>query len=563
MADQQPFPFAFEDPLFSKGSSMAVDDLPLIGSQIHQDASSASHSASEGHGAQRRTDSQVSFLNKAEVLASENTHSPRTIDSFSANTSASQTQETQATSDPWGILQSINPDYATVYLSKTDGRGYLLGRHKECDIIFNHPQISNRHCLIFKENRVDTQTGPVDCIFIEDLSTNGTYVNGKKIGRNQRRQIHPGDSIQLARYNSKLHEKFNDNFYIFKQVTHETNELGLTINKKYLIGNTLGRGNFAEVKLATDRTTGKRYAVKIINKRRFLNKPKLTESLQREIAILMAIKHPCIISTHGVYDEEDFLYIVLELVDGGELFDLIVKKRRFTEPEARVVFYQLFQAIKYLHDRGITHRDMKPENILLDPRDPLRVKISDFGLAKIVGEDSFIKTLCGTPNYVAPEVLQPPQYRQYSKKVDLWSLGVILYICLCGFPPFSDELGPPNMQAQIREGIYNFPSPYWDDISPEAISLVEKLLQVNPEKRLTVDEALEHPWMKMENQMHEVTSTAPFFHSLKQEFNRVHTTLSPEKVLNELQSDGNTAAVLKREPATHRADSPSKRPRTS
>ncbi|ORX91130.1 Pkinase-domain-containing protein [Basidiobolus meristosporus CBS 931.73] len=556
MADQQ-LPFSLEDPLFSKGSSMMVDELPLIGPQVTSDPS-IGQSTNEGTIPTKRTDSQASFLRKAEFLVSEN-GSTEPIDSTPSNDSSSQIEDTPTTH--WGILQSINPEYPTVYLSKTDGRGYLLGRHSECDVIFTHPQISNRHCLIFKENRVETQTGPVDCIFIEDLSTNGTYVNGKKIGRNQRRQIRQGDSIQLARYNSKLHEKFNDNFYIFKQVSPETNEPGLTISKKYLIGNTLGRGNFAEVKLATDRTTGKRYAVKIINKRRFLNKPKLSESLQREIAILMAIKHPSIISTHGVYDEQDFLYIVLELVDGGELFDLIVKKRRFTEPEARVIFYQLFQAIKYLHDRGITHRDMKPENILLDPRDPLRVKISDFGLAKIVGEESFIKTLCGTPNYVAPEVLQPPQHRQYSKKVDLWSLGVILYICLCGFPP--SPLGPPNMQSQIKEGIYGFPSPYWDNISPEAISLIKQLLQVNPEKRLTVDEALEHPWMNMENQMQDDATTAPFFNTLKQEFTRVHTTLSPEKGAEEARSSSSTSSMAKREPASQEVDSPSKRPKTS
>ncbi|ORX99509.1 Pkinase-domain-containing protein [Basidiobolus meristosporus CBS 931.73] len=424
--------------------------------------------------------------------------------------------------DCWGILQSLNSTQQTIYLSRTDGKGYLLGRHPECDVTIDHPQVSNRHCLIFKENKVDTQAGP---------------------------QEFSGDHVQLTSSSSKSGAAIEDHSFIFKQLAlHKEHQSAL--HEKYLIGGTLGQGNFAEVKLATERSTGKKFAVKIINKLRFRQKSKLNEALQREIAILMAIKHPCIISTHGVYDEQDFLYIVLELVDGGELFDLIEQKQRFSEPETRLVFYQLFQAIKYLHDRGITHRDMKPENILLDSKSPLRVKVSDFGLAKIVGEASFTQTLCGTPNYVAPEVLQLPQHRQYSKGVDLWSLGVILYICLCGFPPFADELGPPSMQAQIKEGIYNFPSPYWDNVSAEAIDLVKRLLQVNPQERLTVDEALEHPWMKIEDRVQEDASISSYFDTLKHEFSRVHTTLSSE-----------TPEVCKREPMADSSHASLKRPR--
>ncbi|KAK9704130.1 serine/threonine protein kinase, variant 2 [Basidiobolus ranarum] len=468
MAEQQQrLPFSFEDPLFSKGSSMATDDLPLMASQTELGTSGNNPNVEEEDvEVSLHTHSQVSFLQKAEDLASEVVHTPEFEGSSPINVSPEVTQETQETAESWGILQSFSSVLPTIHLSKTDGKGYLLGRHPECDVTINHPQISNRHCLVFKENKIDTQTGPQECVFIEDLSSNGTRVNGKKIGRNQRRQIFSGDHIQLTSTSSKSAGTFDNNFFLFKQIMQD-DEFKSTINEKYFIGATLGQGNFAEVKVATERSTGKKFAVKIINKLRFRHKPKLNEALQREIAILMAIKHPCIISTHGVYDEQDFLYIILELVDGGELFDLIQKKQRFSEPEARFIFYQLFQAIKYLHDRGITHRDMKPENILLDSKGPLRVKVSDFGLAKIVGEASFIQTLCGTPNYVAPEVLQLPQHRQYSKGVDLWSLGVILYICLCGFPPFSDELGPPSMQTQIKEGIYNFPSPYWDNISFE------------------------------------------------------------------------------------------------
>jgi len=165
--------------------------------------------------------------------------------------------------------------------------------------------------------------------------------------------------------------------------------------------------------------------------------------------------------------------------------------------DTRKVFVQLFNGLKYLHERNIVHRDIKPENILLCDTD-LTVKLADFGLAKIIGEDSFTTSLCGTPSYVAPEILEPSRNRKYTRAVDMWSLGVVLYICLCGFPPFSDELytpdNPYNLSQQIREAKYDFPSPYWDDIADPALYLIESMLEVNPNKRITVDMALKHAW---------------------------------------------------------------------
>jgi serine/threonine-protein kinase CHEK2 len=150
------------------------------------------------------------------------------------------------------------------------------------------------------------------------------------------------------------------------------------------------------------------------------------------------------------------------------------------------------------HERGIVHRDIKPENILLADTN-LTIKVADFGLAKIIGEESFTTTLCGTPSYVAPEILQPSNRRRYTRAVDIWSLGVVLYICLCGFPPFSDELytveNPYTLAQQIMHGRYDFPSPYWDSVGDPALDLIEKMLTVDPEQRITVDECLEHPWL--------------------------------------------------------------------
>jgi serine/threonine-protein kinase Chk2 len=149
------------------------------------------------------------------------------------------------------------------------------------------------------------------------------------------------------------------------------------------------------------------------------------------------------------------------------------------------------------HERGIVHRDIKPENILLTDKD-LHVKVADFGLAKIIGEESFTTTLCGTPSYVAPEILEESRHRRYTRAVDVWSLGVVLYICLCGFPPFSDELysrdNPYTLTQQIKMGRFDYPSPYWDSVGDPALDLIDRMLTVDVEKRYTIDDCLEHPW---------------------------------------------------------------------
>jgi serine/threonine-protein kinase Chk2 len=143
------------------------------------------------------------------------------------------------------------------------------------------------------------------------------------------------------------------------------------------------------------------------------------------------------------------------------------------------------------------HRDIKPENILLTDKD-LHVKLADFGLAKIIGEESFTTTLCGTPSYVAPEILEDSRHRRYTRAVDVWSLGVVLYICLCGFPPFSDELyskeNPFTLTQQIKTGRFDYPSPYWDSVGDPALDLIDRMLTVDVEKRYTIDDCLEHPW---------------------------------------------------------------------
>merc|ERR1712073_288940 len=184
--------------------------------------------------------------------------------------------------------------------------------------------------------------------------------------------------------------------------------------------------------------------------------------------------------------------LVLELLAGGELFESVVKKRCYTETEAANVIRQVARACQYMHQRGVIHRDLKPENLVYLDEGNTQICVTDFGLAKFVNyEGGLMKTACGTPGYVAPEILKQ---KQYDSQVDLWSIGVILYILLCGFPPFVEK-NLRGLYRVIRKGQYSFPDPFWEKVSPEAKDCVKKLLVVDPDKRLTATQLLKHPWV--------------------------------------------------------------------
>jgi len=266
------------------------------------------------------------------------------------------------------------------------------------------------------------------------------------------------------------------------------------IKKNYEMGDVLGSGNFAVVKKATNKQKDSKIptqvAIKIIDKAKVED----MNDIQREIEIMSIISHPNVINLFEIYDEPKKMHLVMELVTGGELFDRIVSAGSYTEADAANTIKTLCSALAYLHEKDIVHRDLKPENILYEsPADDAQIKVADFGLARIVSNKDMMKTACGTPGYVAPEILKNQGYN--SGAVDLWSAGVILYILLCGFPPFYEE-ELPALFDQILHARYDFPSPWWDNISAEAKDLVTKLLELDPKKRLTAVQVAEHPWIK-------------------------------------------------------------------
>jgi len=255
---------------------------------------------------------------------------------------------------------------------------------------------------------------------------------------------------------------------------------------RYTLLETLGQGSFATVKKAVDRNTGQAYAVKIIEKKKILGEG-LELQLKREVTIMLNLKHDNIVRMYEVLQSENNVYLVIELVTGGggDLFDVIKGSKHLDDKTARLYFQQLVVAIHVCHVNGIAHRDLKPENCLIAAGGVL--KIADFGLANLQKSNEYLKTVCGTPNYVAPEVLKQTEYDGF--KSDMWSAGVILYVMLAGRLPFYQKQ-LAELVAKIKAGDYKIP----ENVSQESIDLIQKLLCVDPEKRYTVHDCAKHPW---------------------------------------------------------------------
>ncbi|KAL3828676.1 hypothetical protein ACJIZ3_017478 [Penstemon smallii] len=258
---------------------------------------------------------------------------------------------------------------------------------------------------------------------------------------------------------------------------------------RYEVGRTIGEGTFAKVKFARNSENGEPVAIKILDKDKVL-KNKMAEQIRREIATMKLIKHPNVVRLYEVMASKTKIFIVLEFVTGGELFDKIVNDGRMREDEARKYFQQLINAVDYCHSRGVFHRDLKPENLLLDVAGNL--KVSDFGLSALsqqVRDDGLLHTTCGTPNYVAPEVLNDRGYD--GETADLWSCGVILFVLLAGYLPFDD---PNLMNLYKKISSAEFTCPPW--LSFGAMKLIARILDPNPMNRITIAEILEDEWFK-------------------------------------------------------------------
>uniref|UniRef100_A0A8C1TKD6 calcium/calmodulin-dependent protein kinase n=1 Tax=Cyprinus carpio TaxID=7962 RepID=A0A8C1TKD6_CYPCA len=261
--------------------------------------------------------------------------------------------------------------------------------------------------------------------------------------------------------------------------------------EEYQLFEELGKGAFSVVRRCVKVLSGQEYAAKIINTKKLSTRDH--QKLDREARICRLLKHSNIVRLHDSISEEGHHYLIFDLVTGGELFEDIVAREYYSEADASHCIQQILEAVLHCHQMGVVHRDLKPENLLLASKSKgAAVKLADFGLAiEVEGDQQAWFGFAGTPGYLSPEVLRKDPY---GKAVDLWACGVILYILLVGYPPFWDE-DQHRLYQQIKAGAYDFPSPEWDTVTPEAKDLINKMLTINPSKRITAAEALKHPWI--------------------------------------------------------------------
>jgi serine/threonine-protein kinase Chk2 len=406
-----------------------------------------------------------------------------------------------ASGKPTGWAELVSLDQGSFPSQALVEKIVTFGRKSDCTVRFTEQAISTLHARLYVDEEASGKSKET-VVFLEDLSSNGTFVNKSKIGKGKRVRLNNGDEITFHTASQK--DGGAKVGFVFRLAAGPKSAEDATgPERDYDIRETLGEGNFAVVKLCVHKQTGEKFAIKCIDKKKIDNK----DSLMTEVRILCNIKHPHVVSIKDTYETPQQLYLVLEMAPGGDLFDRVVSKKTYPENEARALMRNLCAAIQYLHSQGIAHRDLKPENILMASKDDdVDIKVSDFGLSKVVGEDQLMKTLCGTPQYLAPEVFEKREGNSagYSKAVDVWSMGVILYILLCGYPPFD-----ANDFDKIRNAQYNFNHKMWNKVSAEAKDLVTRMLTADPAARISVPDILQHPWTVGADQPAAATKEAP------------------------------------------------------
>jgi len=390
----------------------------------------------------------------------------------------------------WGQLY---PHCGTFPRIRLDREVFRLGRAADSDYVVRASDmgseqwrisVSNTQCEIWRDR---------DGVWLKDCSLYGTWVNGRKVGRGNTAPLSHNAEICFVAPSKKV-------LVFMSSDPGEDEVLPAELTSRYAVSRVLGRGTAGEVRLAFRLPDLHPVAIKIIRKQPGYTAANSRLNLYNEVRILQTVSHPCIIKLEDVIDTPKFLFIVLELADGGELFDKIVEKSKVPEGDAKLYFYQICSAIEYLHAKGICHRDLKPENILLcsGKDSKLIIKLSDLGLSKLLHFGTALRTFCGTEQYMAPEVLPCGSGAgEYTLKADCWSLGVILYIILSGAMPFvKGREDGMSLHDQISNGSFIFYGHLFHKISQEALDLIKRLLTPNPEERLSIEDTLNHPWLQ-------------------------------------------------------------------
>uniref|UniRef100_A0A182NBU3 non-specific serine/threonine protein kinase n=1 Tax=Anopheles dirus TaxID=7168 RepID=A0A182NBU3_9DIPT len=375
---------------------------------------------------------------------------------------------------------------------------FKVGRDEVCDLTLdkdNLPssklnRVSKLHFTIKRD--LGDVTNPT---YIYDYSRNGTYINARLIGPNKCMILKHEDIISIAGADLRA--------FVYFDLRHgvSTDIKAQELLDRYHIGKKIGCGAYGTVYLLYDTISCRPYAMKQVRKDPLneRSRPTFLNDAQRvmnEVDIMKSLNHPCVIKMHDIVDKPDSVYMVLEYMKGGDLLTRILENRYLTEKTAKLYFLQMCLAVKYLHEQGITHRDLKPDNMLLRDSDEYTLlKVTDFGLSKFVRKNSVMRTICGTSLYVAPEVLKSNGRGSYTRKVDIWSMGVVLFAMLCGSLPFSDEYGTPATE-QIKRGEFKMRQSVWKTVTLPARKLVSSMLCVNSNMRPSIDKLLQSNWLR-------------------------------------------------------------------
>ncbi|KAF9531599.1 kinase-like domain-containing protein [Crepidotus variabilis] len=413
-----------------------------------------------------------------------------------------QTQSTQQASQQppskevdahlWGYLSPCNPGPLTRIDFWKIHPKYTIGRNIEINqVVFPGFKVSNQHAVI----TWDGNDVPTSSVVVEDKSSNGTFINGERIGKGHSRILREGNEIAFGTsIPQPQNNGLEDYRFIYRHTAGGTPTEGLYTN--YDLGSELGKGSFAIVRKAVHKSTGVWYAVKMIYPNKSVGQQSSkNDQLVREISIMEKLKHRNICKLFEVFFQADnSINLVLELIEGGDLLEHILKNEGLSEVDSRDITYQICHAMAYIHSRGVTHRDLKPENVLLTNHRPPVVKVADFGLAKVVDHATMLKTMCGTPSYLAPEVVSQKNNEGYDNLVDSWSVGVIVFSMISNASPFIED-----ETQQIRERIL-LRKIDWETLqarypTEDATHFIQALLQVMPTRRLSLTSAVLHPWL--------------------------------------------------------------------
>ncbi|XP_034240510.1 ovarian-specific serine/threonine-protein kinase Lok-like [Thrips palmi] len=396
----------------------------------------------------------------------------------------------------WGRLYPALPNVQAHDLTKDET---LVGKQKSCDITLKPNEVPSHVWVVASRRQFSILKVQVEkfgkCsteVRLKDMSMNGTFINGSLVGKGKTKVLSDNNIIALG--------KPHNNVYYFKDASVINSKHPPSIRRHYDAAIQLGTGAYGEVTLMFCKKSRKGYAMKSILKGNHTSKKKVDsemERLENEVKILQRIKHPNVIQLvhHVTHLSEKYLF--LELMYGKDLFSRITNSKRLTESQAKLYFYQIASGVQYLHQNEIIHRDLKPENVLMATDDvETVVKITDFGLSKVLHSNTNLRSLCGTKLYVAPEVLEGGGTRVYTGKVDVWSMGVILYVCLSGQTPFSAEKNGPPMDDLIKRGHYSMPHKYWECVSTPAMEIVKRMMTLDVSDRITLSDIFAHPWLQ-------------------------------------------------------------------